>query len=54
MSLVEIVAQNGACTALDALLFAKEFVTFAEKLKASLKPEITLIFTLASTGFNNN
>ena len=54
MLLVEIVAQNGAYIALGVLLFGKAFVMFAEKLKASLKPEITLIFTLASTGFNNN
>ena len=54
MLLVEIVAQNGACIALDALLFGKAFVTFAEKLKASLKAEITLIFALAFAVFKNN
>jgi hypothetical protein len=49
----EIVARNGACIALDALLFGKAFVKFAEKPKASLKPETTLIFTLAFAGKNN-
>jgi hypothetical protein len=39
---------------LGALLFGKEFVKFAGKPKASLKPEITLISTLASTSFSNN
>jgi len=48
------VALSGAFTVLDARLCGKEFVTFAEKLKSSLNPGITLIFTLASTGFNNN
>ena len=54
MLLVEIVVRNGACIALGALLFGKAFVKFAGKPKVSLKPEITLIFTLASTGFSNN
>jgi hypothetical protein len=54
MSLVEIVAQNGAYIALGALLFGKAFVKCAEKLKALLKPGITLMFALAFTSFNNN
>jgi hypothetical protein len=48
------VAQHGAWIALGALQFGKAFVKFAEKPKASLKPEITLIFTLAFTSFSNN
>ena len=54
MLLVEIVERNGAYTALGALLFGKEFVMFAEKLKASLKLEITPISLLAFTVFSNN
>jgi hypothetical protein len=49
-----IVARNGACIALGALLFGKAFVKFAEKPKASLKPETTLIFTLAFAVLKNN
>lgn len=54
MLLVEIVEQNGACIALDVLLFGKAFVKFAEKPKASLKPEIMVIFTLAFASLKNN
>jgi len=48
------VALSGAFTVLDARLCGKEFVTFAEKLKSSLKAGITPISTLAFTSFSNN
>ena len=54
MLLAEIVARNGACIALGALLFGRAFVKCAEKPKASLKPGIMLIFTLAFAVLKNN
>ncbi len=54
MSLARIVAQDGACTALDARPLGTEFAMFAEKTNASLNPEIMVIFILAFASLKNN
>ena len=48
------VALNGAYIALGVRPLGWECVKFAKSASLLLKPEITLIFTLASTSFNNN
>ena len=50
----KIVALNGAFIVLDARPHGWECVKFANSASLSLNPGITLIFTLASTGFNSN